>query len=322
MTGALSGLAETVQAVVFWARCHGLVAGHEEERRLVSMRLELLADGALPKTSDAADVALTGQWAAFICWMDDRIDRQGLGSRVDELERFCSPLREVLVSGAPAAGGADVLQARALASLWGRTAPGMPQAWRARFTADYLGFLDATEEEAALRRSGAVLSLDSYLRLRRRTITVLPLLDVLERTVGTLMPDIPQLREQLTELRWAVADVAGWVNDLASAADDRTAAQENLVTVLAREHRWSANEARARAAEMVDVRRAEFHALADHLRVIPALSGERREALCRYVDLVERFLDATLHWLATTGRFTPAGPGGWDVHRRQARPEN
>ncbi|WP_422129570.1 terpene synthase family protein [Streptomyces misionensis] len=295
-----------------WAWETGLVADARGERRLASMRLDVLAGGALPH-ADVADVALTMQWAAFICWVDDQIDRRGLGSVPGELERFTMPLRGALVSdaGPPAAAPAHAV---VLAGLWERTAAGMSACWRARFTADYTDFLDACEQEVALRRSGIRLPLAGYLELRRRTITLLPMLDVLERTGRAPLVEDPRVNARLQDLRRAVADVVGWANDLASAADDEAACQDNLVALLARQYGCSAGEARLRATAMIEERRAGMRATAAALRAESYLPRDRRQALRRYVDLVETFMAATLHWLAVTGRFTCA-PGPPTPHR-------
>ncbi|MGC0318527.1 terpene synthase family protein [Kitasatospora acidiphila] len=291
------------EAVLPWAREAGLVADAREERRLAAMRLDVLAGGALPR-EDAADVALTAQWAAFICWVDDQIDRRGLGSVPGELERFTASLRRVLAPDAGASAAAPP-HAVVLARLWERTAAGMPARWRERFTTDYTDFLDSCEKEVALRRTGVRLPVAAYLELRRRTITLLPMLDVLERTGHAHLVEDPRVDAQVRDLRWAVADVAGWANDLASAADDEAAGQDNLVTLLARHDECSTGEARLRVAAMIEERRAGFGTTAAALRAVPALPQDRLEELLRYVDLVEAFMAATLHWLAVTGRFTP-----------------
>ncbi|MFI1647317.1 hypothetical protein ACH4XT_10295 [Streptomyces avidinii] len=57
----------------------GLVADARGERRLAAARLDELAAGALPR-GEVGDVALTARWAAFVCWVDDQIDRRDLGS--------------------------------------------------------------------------------------------------------------------------------------------------------------------------------------------------------------------------------------------------
>lgn len=191
-----------------------------------------------------------------------------------------------------------------LAGLWEWTATGMSARWRARFATDYTDFLDACEQEVALRRAGVRLPLADYLELRRRTITLLPMLDALERTGHAQLVEDPRVDARLEDLRWAVADVAGWANDLASAADDEAAGQDNLVALLARQDDCSTGEARLRATTMIEERRADFRATAAALRTEQDLPQEMREELRRYVDLVETFMAATLHWLAVTGRLT------------------
>ncbi|MFD5142671.1 terpene synthase family protein [Streptomyces sp. NPDC058401] len=293
-----------VEAVLSWARAAGLVADDRQERRLAAMRLDVLAAGALPQGAEA-DVVLTAQWAAFVCWVDDRIDRHSLGARPGELERFTAPLRQVLDGGGPPPG-ATAPHAVVLAQLWERTAEGMPGRWRERFAADYGDFLDATAQEVALRRDKVPLGLEAYLRLRRRTITLLPVLDVLERTGHTPLVEDPRVDAQVRDLRWAVADVAGWANDLASVADDLAAGQDNLVTVLARERSWPVAQAREHVAEMIEQRRMRLLATVHILRTASGLPDGQAAELHRYVGLVETFMTATLRWLACTGRFTPA----------------
>jgi hypothetical protein len=287
--------------VLPWARSEGLIVGARAERRLLAMRLEVLAARALPR-ADAANVALTAQWAAFICWVDDHIDHQGLGSGPGELERFTAPLRQVLTPGGQSPP--TVPHAVVLSNLWRRTAPGMSDRWGARFTCAYNDFLDASEQEVALRRSGVRLPLAQYVRLRRRTITLLPMLAVLERTGHAPMVDGHGIEVGLRDLGGAVADVAGWANDLASHADDIAAGQDNLVAVIAREEGCSIPCARTRVTAMIEERREGFRTAAAALRADPAVAAGDHHAVCRYVDMVERFMAATLHWLAVTGRFT------------------
>lgn len=315
MADPTSGLPDPAELLLQWARQQGVISDAEGERRLAAMRLEVLAAGAIPHSS-AADLALTAQWAAFICWIDDEIDRRNLGSQPGELEKFTAPLRHVLTAG-PEPNPPEQ-HARVLAQLLKRTDPGQRGQWRDRFAAHYADFLDATEDEVALRRAGTPLSPAAYIALRRRTITVLPMLDVLERTGHTALVEDPSAEAGLTDLRSAAADIAGWANDLASQADDQAVGQDNLVTVLARHNRSSAATARSRAAAMVQQRHAELTTTAASLRAapLPPHRHTRRDELRRYVDLVERFTAATLHWLAVTGRFTAdPSPGPQTVHQ-------
>lgn len=307
MTDIPPGTVFAPEAVLRWARDTGLAAGAREERRLAAMRLDVLAGHALPQ-GDQAEVEMTAHWAAFICWVDDQIDHRGLGSVPGELERFTAPLRHVLDSTEGTPPG-QAPQAVVLARLWERTAPGMSDAWRKRFVTDYTDFLDASEQEVAVRRSGTRLSLTAYVELRRRTITLLPMLNVLERTGHAPLVEHPQVDTQLRDLRWALADVAGWANDLASAEHDAAAGQDNLLSLIARQEHCSPADARTRAAAMIDQRRTDLVATAAALRATPHLPPPLLPQLRRYVDLVETFTAATLHWLAVTGRFAPvSGP--------------
>ncbi|MFD6185934.1 terpene synthase family protein [Streptomyces goshikiensis] len=302
MADPTSGLPGPVaELLLHWARQQGVINDAEGEHRLAAMRLEVLAAGAIPHSS-AADLALTAQWAAFICWIDDEIDRRNLGSQPGELEKFTAPLRHVLTAGPEPTPPQQ--HARVLAQLLKRTDPGPPEQWRKRFAAHYTDFLDATEDEVALRRAGTPLSPPAYIALRRRTITVLPMLDVLERTGHTALVGDPSVDTELSDLRSAAADIAGWANDLASQADDQAVGQDNLVTVLTRHDCSSAAAARSRVAAMIQKRHADLTTTASALRAARGLPQDRREELRRYVDLVERFTPATLHWLAVTGRFT------------------
>ncbi|MEU7428606.1 terpene synthase family protein [Streptomyces sp. NPDC040750] len=296
------------EAVVLWAREAGLVTDVRQEMRLRAMRLEVLACGALPEAGQA-EVVLTAQWAAFVCWVDDRIDREGLESSPGELERYIASLRQGLAPGlVPPATLTS--HAAVLRRLWERTAAGTGSRWQERLRADYLDFLDATEQEVFVRRTGARLALPQYLRLRRRTITLLPMLDIVERTGRASLVEAPLVDGQLRQLRWALADIAGWANDLASETDELARGQESLVAVVAREYGCSTVRARERVAVMIEQRRASFHTIAADLRTTSDLPPDRLEAVNRYVDLVERFMAATLHWLLRTGRFTsgPAPP--------------
>ncbi|WP_405526285.1 hypothetical protein [Streptomyces avidinii] len=147
-------LALGAETVLSWARDVGLVADAREERRLAAARPDELAAGALPR-GEVGDVALTARWAAFVCWVDDQIDRRDLGSGIGprSAEAFTAQLRQVFAaSTGPSAVG--LTHVAVLRGLWEQTAAGMSAGRRSRFTADYTDFLDACGQEAALRRSG------------------------------------------------------------------------------------------------------------------------------------------------------------------------
>jgi hypothetical protein len=262
------------------------------------MRLGEFARLTVPEASDC-DLELTAQWAAFICLLDDRFDRSRVDTRPEGVASLFNRLLGVITGGA-AGSGSGIEQA--LDDLWRRTAPRMSTQWRERFVADYRDFALATCEEAAGRTDRVRLGLSDYVLRRRRTITALPMADILECTAGAPWPGLPGGEDLMSALRLAVADVAGWTNDLVSAEDDLQEDHDNLVTMLGRERGCSLSSAREQVTVMRNDRVKDFHELAASLTAMAA-SGTERDGVQRYVAALGSFVAATLHWLGVTDRF-------------------
>ncbi len=270
------------------------------------MGLDVLAERMVP-TADEPDVALTAQWSAFICLVDDYFDRDLRGTPTSRAESVLQRLLGVLAGEEPQpdSTGPEV----ALADLWRRTAPRMSPRWRDRFIADYTDFSRATCEEAVHRERRHQLPLDSYVALRRRTITVLPMTDIVECTAAASLPDSPELLEQRAEgarlwaFRCAAADVVGWTNDLASAEADRSQGQNNLLTVLERERGCSFAESRTEVVSMRDARLKDFRSLALKLSDGRGVPSSAHVSVAAYTAAICDVVNASLYWLGRTGRF-------------------
>ncbi|MEU0116360.1 hypothetical protein ABZ137_22365 [Streptomyces bobili] len=295
-----------------WAQDLGLVAGVFEEKRLVAMRLGEFAGLTVPGAS-AGDLELTAQWAAFICLVDDRFDRSWVDVHPEEVASLFNRLLKVLTGSGTAGSGSGMEQA--LDDLWRRTAPRMSTQWRERFVADYRDFALATCEEAAGRTNQIRPGLSDYVLRRRRTITALPMADILECTADATWPVLSAGEDIVDALRLAAADVAGWTNDLVSAEDDLREDRDNLLTVLGRERGCSLPSAREQVIGMRSDRVRQFHALAASLTATAA-PGIERDGVRRYVAALGSFVAATLHWLDVTHRFdarwSPGHPGPCD----------
>ncbi|WP_328689915.1 hypothetical protein OHA74_12440 [Streptomyces phaeochromogenes] len=289
---------KTGAAVLAWARNLSLAVDAFEEKRLLAMRLGKLAELTAPGASDG-DLELTAQWAAFICLVDDRFDRSRVDIRPEEVASLFTRLLDV-ITGGPAESGSGIEQA--LDDLWRRTAPRMSTQWQERFVADYRDFALAMQEEAADRTERVRMGLSDYVLRRRRTITALPMADILECTAGAPWPGLPMGEDLMRALRRAAADVAGWSNDLVSTEDDLREEHDNLVVVLSRERGCSLSSAREQVTVMRDDRVRDFHALAASLTAM-AVPGTEREGVRRYVAALGSFVAATLHWLGVTHRF-------------------
>lgn len=292
--------------LLLWAQRVGLAGSASEQQRLAAMGLDALAERMVP-TADETDVALTAQWSAFICLIDDHFDRDSRGTSASRAESVLQRLLSVLAGEEPQpdSTGPEV----ALADLWRRTAPRMSSRWRDRFIADYTDFSRATCEEAVHRERRHQLPLDSYVALRRRTITVLPMTDIVECTAAAPLPDSPELLDQCAEgarlraLRCAGADVVGWTNDLASVEADRRRGQNNLLTVLERERGYSFAESRTVVVSMRDARLQDFRGLVLKLSDGRGVSSPAGASVAAYTAAVYDLVNASLYWLDRTGRF-------------------
>lgn len=278
--------------LVEWAAAVGLVASVPDERRLQAMGFERLAQVVVP-CADTGAALLTAQWAAFICLVDDMVDRseESDPAGVRELGDGLLRVLDGDTSRLPAVG-----PAAALADLWSRTVPLASASWRARFRGDYADFWAATEREARLRAAGVLLDFDGYVALRRRTITVLPMAAVVECAAGALLPQ--DAVAAAGALRGAAADVLGFTNDLASAEEDLRQGHDNLVAVLARTHALGRPVAFQRAVELREARLEDLRVLAREFASGPPPAA-------RYADALTMFVSGCITWLGDTGRFDP-----------------
>ncbi|WP_432082737.1 terpene synthase family protein [Streptomyces sp. WAC 04229] len=264
-----------------WAARHGLVTAEKDARRLARAGHGRMA-GWLSPGASPSELALLAQWSAFIALVDDGFDQRHTSSA--QVRAVLNQLLDVLGNADGARCPSTVPAVRALADLWERTRVAARPDWRRRFLSVYRDFAEATCTEARLRESGALLGLDDYLALRRRTITVLPVIAVVERA-------LPAAAE-LDGLREAAADIIAWTNDLRSAPRELDEGTENILGVLARHHRCSRSQAAAHARDMLAERMDDFDR---------AASGDRSAA-------IRRVRDGSLAWQRETHR-NPAGGG-------------
>ncbi|MFZ3494787.1 terpene synthase family protein [Streptomyces sp. 5.8] len=252
-------------------------------------------------TATAPELTLLGCWGAFIALVDDGFDQGPEPASPAQTQATLEPLVAVVsddvsgtVPGTPAVA--------ALRDLRRRTAEGTTPQWRERFAAAYAAFAEATCEEARWRDSGFAPNLDQYVRLRRRTITVEPLLLVVER----FLPAYPQA----DALRDICADVIAWTNDLADAAAEQ-AGQVGLVDVLARERGCDRGEAAAVARLMIEDRLDAFDTTVTQL----AVDHPHAEDTDGRVELLRTFFYGAVTWQHESQRYraplpaqTPTSP--------------
>ncbi|GAA3367128.1 hypothetical protein GCM10020367_68720 [Streptomyces sannanensis] len=246
--------------------------------------------GFVAPSASAAEVELLACWGAFITLVDDVFDRDLQHASPAEVRAVLQPLVAVVAG----AGTGTAPAAAALEDLWQRTAVGTVPDWRRRFAASYASFAEATCEEARWRETGYMPSVQEYVRLRRRTITVAPLLLVAQRCLSA-WPDAEGLHD-------ICADVVAWTNDLFDAGSEQ-AGQVGLVDVLARERGVDRGEAAETARAMIEERLDDFDGLAGQLAAGWCVEGARSR-----VETVRTFLDGAVAWQYESRRYRATLP--------------
>ncbi|MFJ2624825.1 FAD-binding protein [Streptomyces sp. NPDC087532] len=289
-----------------WADRMGLLTTPDEKRRLERMGQGRMAGFVAPR-ADPAELELLAQWGAFIALVDDSLDR-GPGNGSPSHVRALMDSLVSVVDGSATTSDLSIPAVRAIVNLWNRSTPATSPQWARRFAARYRDFADATCEESLLRTRRTPLALSRYVEMRRHTITVLPMLALVERGLSGEESDLESLRE-------ATADLVAWTNDLASAERESAEGTDNLVSILARERRCAHHEAAAIARTMISERMDAFDAAA----ATALAQGPHSAGLSVRVDRIRSFLDGALAWQGETRRNDPeaAGPDA----ARPAEPE-
>jgi hypothetical protein len=289
-----------------WAREMRLVTTAAEADRLRAMRLEHFAARVLP-TAALSDLQLTTNWAAFICLVDDAFDTTASGGTPDGVGAVMAGLLRILEAEHLPGTAAHSPVDSALANLWAATAPHMSPHWQTRFIAHYRDFAEATREEALIRASGVMPELRTYLELRRRTITLLPMMDIVERTAHLSLPEAWLARPEVRSLQDTIADTVAWTNDLTSAGPELTRGHCSLIPVIRRHRGCSHRQAVEYVKAMIlaglrlfDRREAELLRLRTDADVPPEAGA--------YLGTLRTFLNASLTWQTETLRFEELTP--------------
>ncbi|WP_216898816.1 polyprenyl synthetase family protein [Nocardia alni] len=180
----------------------------------------------------------------------------------------------------------------AWAGLWPRVREGRSARWQERFLDNLEQWFEAAEREAHHRITGYVPSTADYVPLRKSTSGIETIIAGVEvhqdRELPSRLRDHPVIR-RLEELLFLVGSVE---NDLVGLArDEADRAPYNLVRAVCRETGCTREE----AVEQVGRQLAEYRAQLDSviryvpalLRMIPGLSGRRKEIAAMYANMTE-----------------------------------
>ncbi len=224
-----------------WPRSFGFLATDAERDHHLKGQFPLIAAMFYPNaTGSELDIGVDQQSWYFL--FDDALDEQWGGS--PERVRHLVGLVQEGVTGQ----ASPLPLAAAFADMRRRSCHGMPEDWIRRSAAHWSSYLAHHVHEARSRQSGAPMPLSTYLRVRRHTIGVAPVVDLAERLSSCVLPDHLYALPHLSVMREMTKTFVICDNDIVSLEKDAAQGeQNNLVLCLEREHGLSRPEALDRA---------------------------------------------------------------------------
>ncbi len=258
------------------------------------------AAACFPDASQAV-VQLAADQISFLFLFDDlypegtfRLDPNGLRAAL-------RPYAD-LVSGRPGAVMPATAYARALNDLVQRAVASAPAFWRARYAKSFEAYCEGCVLEAEARLEGVAPSLQAYLEVRRGSIGMSPMFDLMELTHGVFLTDEEFETPVVTRLRELGADLSALVNDLSSLEKEEAVGDVcNAVIVLQASLGCGRNEALDAVATLHNTLLAELETLEKQL-------GNTRHgsAMALYARSIRQWVHGHYGWILSSRRYAPA----------------
>ncbi|WKX70665.1 hypothetical protein [Streptomyces sp. XD-27] len=289
-----------------WLTSERLLTSQENVDRYLSWNLSDLA-GRFHPDAVGDDLVLGLQQQTFYFFVDDLFDSY-LGDDPHSAYSLCHELASLARqrSTRPTFPLAEVFL-----DLWARSCEGMSHAWRERAARNWEQFFLSYAAEAANRRSGAVLGLEVYMKLRRISIGAQGVLDLTERCGHFEAPAEVHESSCVREMRDLTAEIVILTNDLASLEKDE-ANQEpnNTVLLLSLERRISRDKAIECLRNMVRERMARFAAqarAAEQISDLLPLNRRQRRGVARFIAANRTVMRGNYDWGRFSRRYDRSG---------------
>jgi terpene synthase-like protein len=233
----------------------------------------------------------------------------------DRRARLAAVTQEMItIPYRPPGASPDIVSPLTLAwiEVWTAFSREMSETWQNRFASNWARFLTAAMEEAHLTARRAVMDLNSYVGLRRRSVGIYHCLDAAERSRRFEVPPQLQAHQRMRDLRAAATDTIGFMNDVQSLErDERRGNPYNLVLLLQRELHCSRTEAIDRAMQMTRERLSaviQLQAEIPQICAVLGLSDNEFTAVEQGVEGVRNWIRGYYDWACQSGRYAAATP--------------
>jgi pentalenene synthase len=287
-----------------WPRQFNLITTESAAQRHAAGSYAELASLFYPQASDD-DLDLGVDLMSWFFLFDDLFD----GPRGEDpvaakelTDAVASALDGPLPDGSP-------LIAHGFADIWRRSSEGMSPDWAARSMRNWRSYFSGYVEEALSRHHDLPInSSGEYMALRRRTIGVLPTVDLAERTqhceVAQRVYDSPLI----TVMLLIAIDVNLMFNDIASLEKEEARGElNNLVLILMRERGWTRKRSIANMQDEIRARLEQFTMLEGCLPELFAsynLTPAEQQAVHQYrLNAVRSVIRGSYDWHRASGRY-------------------
>jgi hypothetical protein len=283
------------ECVERWAKKLGLHSKHRGFKKLQHSRFAVLLGRCHP-TAGEEEMELIVDFAVWLFLWDDQFD-----NRINDKLMSTGWIREQnaqaldIIKGVSPDIEASPLQ-WILADIRERLVERMPATWMERFTRHCAEYFEGTEWESEVRHAGVHPDVMTYIRMRRMTSGVHPMVDLIELAEGICLSEETLADKDLQRMITITNDVVAWSNDIFSLASDmKDEGHLNLVLSI-REHMVpSLQEALSLAAKMHDTEMASFQKLE---------KSQEGEAVRRFVNGLRLWMRANYDWSILTGRYS------------------
>ncbi|WP_280380114.1 terpene synthase family protein [Nocardia wallacei] len=302
---------ETVSAQhVDWLTGSGLLNSRANIDRYREWHLDELAGRFYP---DAVtdDLALGLQGQCFFFFFDDLFDG-AVGTAPAETYEICHSMM-LLSRGRPLSTLPirDLPLAHIWRDLWRRCKDGMSRSWTTRAAIHWQQYFQSYVSEAVIRTTGRILSVDDYLAARRHAIGTDGVLDFAERCQRFEAPPVLHATIYFQQIRAITADVVVLTNDLHSLEkDEANGDPNNLILLLAGEHKVSRSAVVRRLQEMINRRLSRFadltHIVEDVCGAV-ALESTGQTHTQRFLAAAGACMRGNYDWSRRTNRYSAIG---------------
>jgi Terpene synthase family 2, C-terminal metal binding len=241
-------------------------------------------------------VQLASDLTSFLFTFDDFIAEGEFRFDPQGMRAAAAPYLDI-VRGLPAR--VSTAYARALAELVDRGCRAAPAYWRGRLVASFEAYVEGCALEATWRQRARPPPLEAYLELRRGSVAVNPMMDLMELTHGVFLTEAEFASETTARLRRLGSDLSAFVNDIQS-VEKEEALGEVCNSVIVVQHEQGLDRAGAYDA----VARLHNRQLGELLDLEARLTAQAPgTALALYARSIRQFVHGHYGWILSSKRY-------------------